>query len=73
MTTGTPEEIKKARLREHFDQAHASSRLEGHIPCDQYLADCEQVICGEITLDELQARSLARALASDALARQIKG
>ena len=73
MTKRTPAEIKKSRLREHFAQAQASSRIEGHVPCALFLADCEAVIEGAITLDELQARSLARALAADALARRIKG
>lgn len=58
-------EIKKSILRSHFEQAHASSRIEGHIPAPEYLADCEAVIEGIITLDELQARSLARARNAD--------
>lgn len=73
MTTRTQAEIKKDRLREHFAQAHASSGLEGHIPDPVYLSDCEAVIEGTMTLDELQDCSLARALAADALARRNKG
>jgi len=62
--------IESAELREHFAQAHASSRLEGHIPAPAYLADCEAVIAGRLTLDQLQERSLARAKARDLAARR---
>lgn len=60
---------RRAELREHFAQAHASSRLEGHVPAPEYLRDCEDVIAGAMTLDELQARSLDRAKARDRAAR----
>lgn len=61
---------RRAELREHFAQAHASSRLEGLVPAPEYLDDCEAVIAGRLTLDELQARSLARAKARDLTARR---
>jgi len=53
--------MTQAELRSAFTQAHASSRIEGHIPDPLYLADCEAVIVGTMTMDELRAASLKRA------------
>lgn len=58
-------DVKQAELRWAFKQAHASSRIEGHIPDPLYLADCEAVIAGTMTMDEARAASLKRALAED--------
>ena len=60
---------RRAELRGRFEQAWASSRLEGHVPAPEYLRDCEEVIAGAMNLDELQARSLDRAKARDRAAR----
>ncbi len=51
--------------RASLDQALASTRLEGHVPTPEFLADCEAYIAGRITRDEIMARSAARALAAE--------
>lgn len=45
-------------------QALASTRLEGHKPTPEFLADCEAVIKGTMTREQVRARSLARAMAA---------
>lgn len=65
-------DVKRAELRWAFEQAHASSRIEGHIPDPVYLADCEAVIAGTMTMNELLAASLKRALAKDRAAAGYK-
>lgn len=57
----TPEQRRSA-----FDQALASTRIEGHEPTPEFLADCEKVIAGEMTDEEMAAQSLRRALELDA-------
>lgn len=57
----TPEQRRAA-----FDQALASTRIEGHEPTQEFLGDCEKVIAGEMTDEEMAAESLRRARALDA-------
>jgi hypothetical protein len=63
-TVAAPQETAAER-RAHLDQALASTRLEGHVPTPEFLADCEEYIAGRITRDEAMARSTARALAAE--------
>lgn len=56
-TTETP-----AERRAHLDQALASTRLEGHVPTPEFLADCEDYIAGRIAREEILAREVARVL-----------
>lgn len=60
MTTTT-----KAERRLAHEQALASSRLSGHQPSAEFLADCEAVIEGTMTSEQAIAASVARALAED--------
>lgn len=60
MTTTT-----KAQRRLAHEQALASTRIEGHQPSPEFLADCEAVVEGTMTRDQARAASLARALAKD--------
>jgi hypothetical protein len=60
MTTST---VATRRLA--HEQALANTRIEGHIPTPEFLADTEAVIAGKITPDQARAASLARALAKD--------
>ncbi|MFX8242838.1 antitoxin VbhA family protein, partial [Acinetobacter baumannii] len=53
----------KAQRRQAHEQALASTRIEGHQPSPEFLADCEAVIEGTMTRDQARAASLARALA----------
>jgi hypothetical protein len=55
------EEQKRAERRGAWEQALASTRLEGHVPTPEFLADVEAEIEGKMTGDEVRARSLARA------------
>jgi hypothetical protein len=65
------DEQKRAEHRQWHEQSLASTRLEGHVPTPEFLADCEAVIEGTLSRDEARARSLARALARDRAARLI--
>lgn len=65
-------DVKQAELRWAFKQAHASSRIEGHIPDLVFLADCEEVIAGTMTVDEALAASLKRALVANHAAAGFK-
>lgn len=55
----------EAERRFAHEQALANTRIEGHVPTPEFLADSEAVIAGTMTEDEARARSLARALAKD--------
>lgn len=55
----------KAQRRLAHEQALASTRIEGHQPSEQFLADCEAVIDGTMTREQARAASLARARAKD--------
>lgn len=55
----------KAQRRMAHEQALASTRIEGHQPSPEFLADCEAVIEGTMTRDQARAASLARALTKD--------
>ena len=59
----------QAERRWAHEQALASTRIEGHVPSPEFLADCEAVIAGTMTNEEAGARSLVRALAKDRAAR----
>jgi hypothetical protein len=55
----------KAQRRLAHEQALASTRIEGHKPTPEFLADCEAVVEGTMTIEQAGAASLARALAKD--------
>ena len=63
--------ITEAERRLAHEQALASTRIEGHVPTPEFLADSEAIIKGAITRDEAGQRSLARALAKDRAARAV--
>ena len=63
--TVAPPEETAAERRAYLDQALASTRLEGHVPTPEFLADREEYIAGRITREEAMARSTARALAAE--------
>jgi hypothetical protein len=54
--------LSKAERRWAHEQALASTRIEGHEPSQEFLADCEAVIEGRMTTAQARAASLARAL-----------
>ena len=55
----------EAERREAHAQALASTRIEGHVPTPEFLADCEAVIKGTMTEAQARAASLVRALAAN--------
>ncbi len=55
------------------EQALASTRIEGHEPTPEFLADCAAVIDGAMTREQARASSLARALAKDLATRSDAG
>lgn len=65
--------MNETERRASFAQAHASSRLEGHQPAPEFLADCEAVIAGTMSTDEAIAASMKRALAADRVAAGVTG
>ena len=58
----------KAERRIAHEQALASTRIEGHKPSPEFLADSEAVIEGTMTREQARAASLARAVARDRVA-----
>jgi hypothetical protein len=52
------------------EQALASTRIEGHEPSSEFLADCAAVAAGDMTLEQAREASLRRALAKDSAARR---
>lgn len=62
----------EAERRWAHEQALANTRISGHAPTPEFLADAEAVIKGTITNEEARAASLARALAKDQAASQGK-
>ena len=51
--------------RRSLAQALANTRIEGHTPSPEFLADCERFARGEITQEDVRAASLARAQAAE--------
>ncbi len=61
--------ITEAERRLAHEQALASTRIEGHVPTPEFLADSKAVIKGAMTEEQARAASLARALADERAAR----
>ena len=61
-------EVSEARRRYEMENAIANTRIAGHVPSPEFLADVERVLRGEMTSEEARAASLKRALAADAAA-----
>ena len=59
----------EATRRFAMDQALANTRIEGHIPTPEFLADFERNIRGEISDDEMHVASLLRAYALEAASK----
>jgi hypothetical protein len=57
-----------AERRADLDQALASTRLSGHVPRPEFLADCEDYIDGRITREEILAREVKRVLGTKSAA-----
>ena len=60
--------ITKAERCFAHEQALANTRIEGHVPEPELIADLAAVVEGRMTYDEVIAASLARAIGRDAAA-----
>ena len=65
----TQRAMTEAERRIAAEQALANTRIEGHVPTAEFLADFDAFIEGKLTLDEVRARSTERASALDQAAR----
>lgn len=65
-------DVAKAERRWASEQALANASIEGHLPSQGYLSDCQAWVDGTMTNAEARARSLARALAADKAATERK-
>ncbi len=54
--------LTEQNRRHALDQALANTRIEGHVPSADFLADCEQFAQGRMSTAEVRSASLARAL-----------
>lgn len=59
--------MSKAQRRWANEQALASTRIAGHKPSSEFLADCDAVVEGAMTRAQARAASLMRAQARDKL------
>ena len=54
-----------AERRRDLEQALANTRISGHEPTPEYLADMEALVTGTLSEEEVRQRIVARALAAD--------
>ncbi|HWI83842.1 antitoxin VbhA family protein [Ramlibacter sp.] len=54
--------ITEAERRIAFDQALANTRVEGHVPSPEFLAECEAVITGRLTHEQAVEAGIGRVL-----------
>lgn len=54
-----------AERRQRLEQALASTRISGHEPTPEYLADCQAFVDGELSVEELRERIIQRAKGAD--------
>jgi hypothetical protein len=52
----------KAERRFFNEQAAATTRIEGHVPTLEFMADCAAYVDGTMTTEEMRAASVARTL-----------
>jgi hypothetical protein len=61
----TPRTVAERRM--HLEQALASTRIEGHQPSAEFLADMEALITGQLSDEEVRAGIVERARVADRL------
>lgn len=62
----------KAERRMRLEQALANTRIEGHEPTAEFLADMDAMIEGSLTPEQARQRIIARAQAADEVAMAAK-
>jgi Antitoxin VbhA len=50
----------EAERRFFVNQALATTRIEGHVPSAEFLADCEAYVAGHLTTQQMRDTILAR-------------
>jgi len=58
-----PRSVAERRMR--LEQALASTRIEGHQPGPEFLADMEAMVDGQLSAEEVRQRIIARAQEAD--------
>ncbi len=61
LTTGVLGDVRRMRL----EHALASTRIEGHQPSEEFLADMQTLVTGQLGAEEVRRRILERARAAD--------
>lgn len=61
----TPPRRTQAERRMRLEQALASTRIEGHQPSPEFLADMEALITGALSAEEVRQRVIERAQSAD--------
>jgi hypothetical protein len=61
----TPPRRSLAERRMRMEQALASTRIEGHQPSPEFLADMEAMVTGQLSAEEVRRRIIARAQEAD--------
>lgn len=63
--SAAPRPRSEAERRMRLEQALASTRIEGHQPSAEFLADMQALISGQLSDDEVRERIIERARAAD--------
>ena len=58
-----PRSVAERRMR--LEQALASTRIEGHQPSGEFLADMQAMVDGQLSDEEVRRRIIERARAAD--------
>ena len=58
-----PRSVAERRMR--LEQALASTRIEGHTPSPEFLADMEAMVTGQLSAEEVRRRIVERAQEAD--------
>lgn len=61
----TPPRRSLAERRMRLEQALASTRIEGHVPTPEFLADMEAMVTGQLSAEEVRRRVIERAQEAD--------
>ncbi|MGM9517012.1 antitoxin VbhA family protein [Roseateles sp. DB2] len=69
--TPPPRSLAERRMR--LEQALASTRIEGHQPSAEFLADMEAMVDGQLGAEEVRRRIIERAQEADRWAMPERG
>ena len=63
--SAAPRQRTVAERRMRLEQALASTRIEGHQPSAEFLADMQAMVDGQLSAEEVRRRIIERARAAD--------